>query len=59
MKVSDLFLSNAGWLFLTPWSLLVVAISVAAFAGDLFPSKAHLESQNKAPSSPTSTRTSR
>ena len=53
MKVSDLFLSNAGWLFLTPWSLLVVAISVAAFGRDLFPSKAHVDSQKKATSSPT------
>ena len=59
MRVSDLFLSNAGWLFLMPWSLLVVAISVAAFAGDLFPSKAHLESQNKAASSPTSSQSPR
>jgi len=48
MRVSDLFLSNAGWLFLTPWSLLVVAISVAVFGRDLFPSKAHPDSQNKA-----------
>jgi len=48
MRVSDLFLSNAGWLFLTPWSLLVVAISVAVFGRDLFP--AHLDSQNKASS---------
>jgi len=53
MRVSDLFLSNAGWLFLTPWSLVVIAISVAAFRRDLFPSKAHLDSQNKAASSPT------
>lgn len=59
MKVSDLFLSNAGWLFLMPWSLLVVAISVVAFGRDLFPAKAHPESRNKAASSSTATRSSR
>ena len=59
MKVSDLFLSNAGWLFLMPWSLLVVAISVATFGRDLFPSKAQVDSQENAASSPTASRTSR
>ena len=59
MRVSDLFLSNAGWLFLTPWSLLVVAISVAVFGRDLFPSKAHLDSQNKASAGPTASRSPR
>ena len=51
MRVSDLFLSNAGWLFLTPWSVLVIAISVAAFGRDLFPSKAQAESHSKASAS--------
>jgi len=59
MRVSDLFLSNAGWLFLTPWSVLVIVISVAAFGRDLLPSKAHLDSQNKASARPTTGRSPR
>jgi len=59
MRVSDLFLSNAGWLFLMPWSLLVIAISVAAFGRDLLPSKAPVESHSKASASSTASRSPR
>ncbi|HLZ41293.1 MAG TPA: hypothetical protein VKQ11_10040 [Candidatus Sulfotelmatobacter sp.] len=59
MRVSDLFLSNAGWLFLTPWSLLVVAIGVATFGRDLFPSKAQVESHSKASASSPASRSPR
>lgn len=59
MRVSDLFLSNAGWLFLTPWSVLVVAIGVATFGRDLFPAKAHVESHSKASASSADSRSLR
>jgi len=59
MRVSDLFLSNAGWLFLMPWSVLVVAISAAVFGRDLFPSKAQVESHSKASANSTASRSPR
>jgi hypothetical protein len=48
--MSDSFLSNAGWLFFAGWSLVIVAISIAAFARDIFPSKTALESKKTQPS---------
>ncbi len=36
------FLSIAGWLFFTIWSMIVGAVSLAAFGRDLLPSKAAL-----------------
>lgn len=36
MMMSDSFLSNAGWLFLALWSLVVSAVGVVAFGHDLF-----------------------
>jgi hypothetical protein len=42
--MSDSFLSNAGSLFFAVWSIVVAAVSLAAFHRDLFPSKAPLDS---------------
>jgi len=36
MMMSDSFLSDAGWLFLALWSLVVSAVGVVAFRHDLF-----------------------
>jgi hypothetical protein len=36
---SDLFLSDAGFLFFAFWSLILGAVSLAAFGRDLLPSK--------------------
>lgn len=46
--ISDSFLSDAGWLFFAGWSLVVAAVSIAAFGRDLLPSKAPLDSTQKA-----------
>ena len=43
MTITDSFLSNAGWLFFTAWSIILGAISVAAFGRDLLPSKLDLD----------------
>lgn len=42
MAMSDSFLSIAGWLFFTVWSMIVGAVSLAAFGRDLLPSRAAL-----------------
>jgi len=44
MTLSESFLSNAGWLFFTAWSLIVGVVTVKAFGRDLFPSKASHDS---------------
>jgi hypothetical protein len=54
--MSDSVLSDAGWLFFTAWSVVVGAVSIAAFGHDLLPSKpllksrTHPRSPNSAPS---------
>jgi hypothetical protein len=54
--MSDSFLSDAGWLFFAGWSLMVTALSIAAFGRDLFPSKSLVETTPKPqPTEPTST----
>lgn len=37
--ISDLFLSDAGFLFFTFWTLLLGVVSFSAFGRDLFPTK--------------------
>jgi hypothetical protein len=46
--MSDSFLSDAGWLFFAAWSVVIGAVSIAAFGHDLLPSKARLFSLQKA-----------
>lgn len=41
---SDSFLSNAGWIFFAAWSVVVAAVSIAAFGRDLLPFRARIES---------------
>jgi hypothetical protein len=43
MNLGDLFLSNAGWLFFTAWSVVVAFVTVKAFGRDLLPAKAQLD----------------
>jgi len=51
--MSDSFLSDAGWLFFAAWSIVVAAVSIAAFGRDLFPSRAHIDPHpNARPSDP-------
>jgi len=38
--MTDSYLFDAGWLFFAVWSAVVVVINLAAFRGDLFPSRA-------------------
>ena len=40
---TESFLSNAGWFFFSVWSLVVGAVSIAAFGRDLLPSKARVD----------------
>jgi hypothetical protein len=37
--MSDSFLSDAGWLFFTAWSVVIGVVSITAFGHDLLPSK--------------------
>jgi hypothetical protein len=57
MTFSDSFLSNAGWLFFTAWSVVIAALCVTAFGRDLLAWKSLLEpapkSQNPAEVRPT------
>jgi hypothetical protein len=41
MRLSEWFLSDAGWMFCVAWSIAIAAVSVAAFGSDLLPFKAH------------------
>ena len=43
MTFGDLFLSNAGWLFFTAWSVIVAVVTVKAFGRELLPAKAQLD----------------
>ncbi len=45
MTLGEVFLSNAGWLFFTAWSVIVGVVTVKAFGRDLLPTKARLDSQ--------------
>ena len=38
--MNDSFLSDAGWLFFCAWSVVIGAVSIAAFGRDLLPLKA-------------------
>jgi len=50
---SDTFLSDASWLFFAVWSVVVAAVSIAAFGRDLLPSRAHIDPHpNSLPSDP-------
>jgi hypothetical protein len=42
MMTMNSFLSIAGWLFFTIWSMIVGAVGLAAFGRDLLPSRAPL-----------------
>ena len=42
MMTMNSFLLDAGWLFFAAWSVIVGAVSVAAFGRDLLPSRAPL-----------------
>jgi len=41
--VGDSILSDAGWVFFAAWSVIVAAVSLAAFGRDLLPSRMRLE----------------
>jgi len=41
--VGDSFLSDAGWVFFAAWSVIVAAVSLAAFGRDLLPSRMRLK----------------
>jgi hypothetical protein len=45
--MSDSFLSDAGWLFFAAWSVVIGAVSIAAFGRDLLPLKARLVGPQK------------
>jgi hypothetical protein len=48
----DSFLMNAGWMFLTAWSVVVAVVSIVAFGRDLFPSKSRLQTKQLSSDSP-------
>jgi hypothetical protein len=47
MTLSESFLSNAGWLFFTAWSLIIGFVTVKAFGRDLLPAKATQDSHQR------------
>jgi len=49
---SDTFLSDASWLFFAAWSVVIAAVSIAAFGRDLLPSRAIDPRPNARPSEP-------
>ena len=49
--MNDSYLFYAGWLFFAGWAVILVALNCAAFAGDLFPSRARYASTAARPSS--------
>jgi hypothetical protein len=49
--MSDSFLSDAGWLFFAAWSVVIGAVSIAAFGHDLLPSRTVIKSRFRANSS--------
>ena len=46
--MNDFYLFDAGWLFFAAWSVIVAAVSVAAFRRDLFP-RAQFSQQDPPP----------
>jgi len=46
----DSLFSNAAWLFFVAWSVVVAAVSIAAFGRDLLPSRIRLDSSQNASS---------
>jgi hypothetical protein len=47
--VDDSFLSDVAWLFFAAWSVVVAAVSLAAFGRDLFPSRARHDPRQEDP----------
>ncbi len=45
--ISDSLLSDAGFLFFTAWTVMIGAVSLAAFGSDLLPSKISPDPSNK------------
>ena len=45
--MTDSYLLDAGWLFFVAWSVIVLWVSWAAFAQDLFPRKTKQEIDRK------------
>jgi len=57
--VGDSFLSDAGWVFFAAWSVVIAAVSLAAFGRDLLPSQMRLQPPPEArPSDPAQARES-
>jgi hypothetical protein len=51
---TDTFLFNAGWLFFAAFTVIIAAVTIAAFGRDLLPRNAHAHSDptQKSPSDP-------
>ena len=47
MTISDAFLSNTAWLFFAAWTVMVAAVTVAAFGRDLLPWTTNLNPASK------------
>jgi hypothetical protein len=45
--IGDSFLSDAGFLFFTAWTVMIAAVSFAAFGSDLLPIKISLGPEKK------------
>lgn len=45
--MNDSFLSDAGWLFFAAWSVVIGAVSIAAFGHDLLPAKTRIAGWQK------------
>jgi len=47
MTLIDSFLADAGWLFFAAWSVVVAAVSITAFGGDLLAGSARRDATAK------------
>lgn len=56
--MADVILSDAGWFFFALWSVVLGAVSLKAFAGDLLPSRAQATAPGMDPSGQNSPRNS-
>jgi hypothetical protein len=52
MLSNDFYVFDAGWLFFAAWTVILVVVTVTAFARDLFPPHTQLRPAQQNQSSP-------
>lgn len=56
MRLSEWFLSAAGWMFFSAWSVAIAAVSIVAFGNDLLLFKARKAAESPEVRQPVQTR---